>query len=295
MKSKNASALLVFLAGALWGFMGLLVRRLNAAGLGSIEVCFLRASVTTLSMAALLLIFDRAAFRVRLKDIWCLVCNGVISIVFFNYCYFRTMQLTSLSTAAVLLYIAPVLVVLMSAPLFHEKLTATKLLAAIVAFAGCAFVSGIVGGAGRLSAAGILFGLGAGLGYALYSIFSRCALERGYSSATISFYSFLFAAVTAFFIADREACLAAVTADAGETLVNFLLILAVTLVPYLLYTRGLQGLENGAASVIVSVEPVVATLVGAVAYGETLGVWNIVGIALVLCSILLINFKPKTL
>lgn len=299
MNRKNLSALLVASAGSMWGFMGLLVRRLSAANLSSIDVCFLRALVTAIAMALLLLVIDRKAFSIKLKDIWCFIGTGVISVVFFNFCYFRTIMLTSLSVAAVMLYTAPVFVVLMSAVLFGEKLTKNKLLAALVAFLGCAFVSGVIGGAGRLSAAGILFGLGSGIGYAMYSIFSRYALERGYSSATISLYTFIFAVIPSFFLADRSACFAAMSAGIGDFSVTVLIILFVTLAPYLLYTRGLQGLENGTASIIASIEPVVATLVGWALYGEKLGIWNAVGIVLVLCSILLINMNskktPKTL
>jgi len=289
MNRKTSSALCVALAGSMWGFMGLLVRRLDAAGLSSIDICFLRSFVTMLATAALLLVTDRHAFCLRLRDLWCFVGTGVLSVVFFNYCYFKTIVLTSLSVAAVMLYTAPVLVVLMSALFFHEQLTGSKLLAAVAAFVGCAFVSGVVGGAARLSAAGILFGLGSGLGYALYSIFSRCALERGYSSAAISFYTFLFASAASFFISDRAACFSALTAAPSDTLIIVLLIFLVTLFPYLLYTRGLQGLETGTASIIASIEPVVATLVGALIYHEVLDLWSLVGIALVLASILLIN------
>ena len=57
-----------------------------------------------------------------------------------------------------------------------------------MAVAGCCRVSG---GGGKLTVAGLLYGLGAGFGYALYSIFERLALDRGYSSTTVNFYSCL--------------------------------------------------------------------------------------------------------
>ena len=288
-KSPAVSALLVLTAGCLWGFMGLLVRSTDSLGLGSMETCFLRALVTAAVMLILLLLFDRPALKVRLKDLWCFAGTGIVSMSFFNYCYFKTIMLTSLSVAAVLLYTAPVFVVLLSAPLFGEKLSRRKLLAALAAFLGCAFVSGIVGGAGRLSVSGILFGLGSGIGYALYSIFGRYALERGYGSVTISFYTFVFALVPSSLLADTGSALAALTGDLGQFAFLSLLILMVTLAPYLLYTKGLRGLENGTASILASVEPVVATLLGLVLYSEKLGFWNILGIALVLLSILLIN------
>lgn len=293
MSGKKLSAFYVLLAGSLWGFMGVLVRTLNAEGLGSMEICFVRGFVTFVVMLSGLLAIDRKALRIKLKDIWCFVGTGACSVAFFNFCYFKTMTLTSLSVAAVLLYTAPAFVMLMSAFLFKEKLSVKKLAALVLAFLGCAFVSGIVGGAGVLSPTGILYGLGAGFGYALYSIFSRYALMRGYSSVTISFYTFLFSAAATFFFVDAGRVFTVIGQSGillGKTI---FLVLLVTLFPYLFYTKGLNGMENGTASVIASIEPVVATLVGVFIYKEKLNVWNITGICLVLCSIVLLNINKK--
>ncbi len=293
MSARKLSAFYVLLAGCLWGFMGVLVRTLNAEGLGSMEICFVRGLITFVVMFLGLLVLDRNAFRIKLKDIWCFVGTGACSVAFFNFCYFKTMTLTSLSVAAVLLYTAPAFVMLMSAFLFKEKLSIKKLTALVLAFLGCAFVSGIVGGAGTLSTAGILYGLGAGFGYALYSIFSRYALMRGYTSVTISLYTFLFSAVATFFFVDAGAVFTVITGDGilfGKTV---FLVLLVTLFPYLAYTKGLDGMENGTASVLASAEPVVATLVGVLLYKESLNIWNVIGICLVLCSIVLLNMNKK--
>lgn len=281
--------LLVLAAGSLWGLMGLLVRSLNEVGLSAMEICFVRAAVTFVCMLAGLLLFDRKALKIRLKDIWCFVGTGAFSVSFFNFCYFKTITLTSLSVAAVLLYTAPAFVMLMSAVLFKERFTRQKLLALLAAFVGCAFVSGIVGGAGALSFQGILYGLGSGIGYALYSIFGRYALERNYSSVTISFYTFLFAAVSSVFFVDGGKVLLTVGSSLQLGSRTVFLVLLVTLLPYLSYTRGLKGMENGTASVLASIEPVVATLVGIMVYKESLNGWNLLGICLVLGSIVLIN------
>lgn len=289
--SGGRASLFVLAAGCMWGLMGLLVRGLNEAGIASMEVCFIRSVVTFASLFLIILFFDRSAFRIRIKDIWCFIGTGACSVTFFNFCYFKTMTLTSLSVAAVLLYTAPAFVMLMSAVLFQEKLTRQKLAALALAFLGCAFVSGIVGGAGALSAAGILYGLGSGFGYALYSIFGRYALEKGYRSLTISFYTFLCSVVCTFFLADTESVAAGLSGDTPLLIRSVILVLVVTLFPYLSYTKGLSGVENGTASVLASVEPVVATLVGMVIYQEALSFWNFLGIAMVLGSIVLINGK----
>lgn len=299
MSAKNGSSstgrikspVYILAAGCMWGLMGLLVRSLDAVGIASMEVCFIRSAVTLISLFAWTLLFDRRAFRIRLKDIWCFIGTGACSVTFFNFCYFKTMTLTSLSVAAVLLYTAPAFVMLMSAVLFKEEMSVQKLSALLLAFLGCAFVSGIVGGAGALSASGILYGLGAGFGYALYSIFGRYALEKGYGSLTISFYTFLCSAICTSFLADKGSVAAALSGNGGLIVKTVVLVLVVTLFPYLSYTKGLSGVENGTASVLASVEPVVATLVGVVIYKETLNVWNVAGICLVLGSIILINRK----
>lgn len=289
--AKFGCPLLVLAAGSLWGLMGLLVRSLNGAGLSSMDICFVRAVITFVCMFAGLILFDPKALKIRLKDIWCFIGTGAFSVSFFNFCYFKTITLASLSVAAVLLYTAPAFVMLMSAVLFKEKFTLQKLLALVLAFAGCAFVSGIAGGAGALSFQGICYGLGAGFGYALYSIFGRYALERNYSSSTISFYTFLFAAVSSLLFVDGGRVLLAAGSSLRLGVRTVFLVLLVTLIPYLCYTRGLKGLENGTASVLASIEPVVATLVGILVYEEKMNLWNLVGICLVSGSIVLINIR----
>ena len=112
------------------------------------------------------------------------------------------MTLTSLSAAAVLLYTAPMIVVLLSAVLFGEKLTRWKLAAMVLAFAGCVMTTGVFRENGALDPGAIITGLGAGLGYALYSIFGRYALNRGYAPFTITAYTFLAAAVVLIPLAD---------------------------------------------------------------------------------------------
>lgn len=63
-------------------------------------------------------------------------------------------------------------------------------------------------------------------------------------------------------------------------------------VPYMLYTYGLTGLENGRASILASVEPVVASLIGVFIYHEKMTIPAAAGVILVLLAILLLNLNP---
>ncbi len=289
------SKLLIMLAGILWGCMGLFVRPLNEKGLNSWDIVFLRAALTAVFMAVILLVKDRSLFRIKLKDIWCFMGTGLLSIVFFNLCYFKEITITSLSVAAILLYTAPAFVMVISAFCFKEKLTGRKVLALILAFAGLIFVTGVLGGGEKLTARMILIGLGAGLGYALYSIFGRYALERGYNSFTISFYTFVFAVLGTVFFAHPGNVFSVVTANARSLFLSVIFVLISTVIPYLVYTIGLKSVENGQASIIASIEPVVATLNGIIWFSEKMTLGVVIGIILVLSGIILSNIKSKEL
>lgn len=282
---RRAAPFFILLAGALWGSMGLFVRRLNRAGLSSLEIVALRAVVTFAALLLFLLICDRKLLKIRLKDVWCFLGTGICSIVFFNYCYFKAITMTSLSVAAVLLYTAPAMVMVMSYFLFHERFTKVKVLALALTFLGCVLVTGIAGSSDTLSSSGILVGLGAGFGYALYSIFGKFAIERGYHSLTISFYTFLAAAAGAIPLADIKTLGNVVMKDCSMFLFALVFGLISTVIPYLTYTIGLKYMENSKASIIASVEPVVATLLGILVFHESMTFSGLLGMLLVLFSI----------
>ena len=254
----------------------------------------IRAVTTTILMFVFLLFYNKQYLKIRWKDLWCFAGTGIVSIVFFNYCYFTSITMTSLSVAAVLLYTAPAFVMLFSRILFKEKLTVQKLAAVALTFAGCVLVTGLAGGTGSLSPKGILIGLGAGVGYALYSIFSRFALERGYNTFTISFYTFFLAAIGAVPLADVKRTVSIVCAGPDKIAAAFLFGFLSAVLAFLLYTEGLSRMENGKAAILASIEPVVATLAGMLVYGELLSVTEWLGVALVLGAIVLCNVDPQS-
>lgn len=284
---KKIAPFLVLLAGILWGTIGFFVRVLNSAGLSSMEIVMIRAVTTTVLLFVYLAVTDKSLLKIRINDIWCFLGTGICSIVFFNYCYFKTISMTSLSVAAVLLYTAPAIVMILSALLFHEKITVRKIIALCMTFIGCIFVTGLVGMTDGLSLPGILVGLGAGLGYALYSIFGRFALERGYHSLTISFYTFLFAMLGTVPLCNLKQVAAVSLTDFKLVIFFFIFGLFSTVIPYIVYTLGLKEMENSKASIIASIEPVTATLLGVLVYHEMITVNEVIGVALVIGSIVL--------
>ena len=289
---KTKAYLYIITAAVCWGLIGLFVRTLAAQGFSSMQIVALRSLAAAICVTLPLLRSGSAALRIRLRDLWLFVGTGICSLLFFTYCYFQAITIMDLSTAAVLLYTAPSIVMILSLLLFHERITVQKLIALVLAFAGCCLVS-LVGGEHKLSTVGILYGLGAGFGYALYSIFARYALDRGYSSNTINFYSCLLTTIGAAIIWGAAQPLGVMIGSwKGFGLCTALGIVTCYL-PYLLYTYGLTGLETGKASILASFEPVVATLVGIFVFHEKLTPLSALGCVCVLSAVVLLNLKRR--
>ncbi len=287
------SVILILAAGALWGFMGLFTRFMSQLGFSSAGTVIIRCGVASIIFGITLLLRDKKLFRVKLRDLWCFLGAGLCSMLFFTYCYFQAINLTSLATAAILLYTAPAMVMIMSLFVFKEKLTVPKVTALLMAFFGCCFVSGLGSGELSLSFMGLIYGLCSGFGYALYSIFARLAIDRGYNSLTINFYCCLFATIGAAIIWGPVEPVVMMFSDWKPLLLSFAMGSISCYLPYLMYTRGLANIEAGKASIMASVEPVVAAISGIVVFHEELTVTGAVGILFVLGAIVVLNITKQ--
>jgi len=256
------------------------------------QIVFGRAFFTAIVLGAVILIKNIKLFKIRLKDLWLFVCGGLFSIVLFNYSYYTTMKLTdSLAVAAVLLYTAPFFVLIISLFLFGERLTPNKVMACFIAFLGCCFVSGLFNSSYRISAKALFFGLLTGFGYALYTVFGELLIKRGYNSLTITFYVFLAAASGALPFISLKNTAANYFSDSKALITIILMAVTNTVIPYLLYTVGLKGIEPSSAPIIATIEPVVATLVGAFYFKDDIPFLGYVGIILVILSVVVLNLK----
>ena len=289
---KNKALVAVLAAGTFWGTMGFFARSLYAAGFGPLEVAQTRITIGLILVGLYILLFNRSQFRIKLKDIWCFLGTGIVSLLLFSTCYFSALNYTSLAVAAILLYTAPFFVMLMSLVLFKEKMNGKKIFALLLAFTGCVLVSG-VGGDTLFSWKGILLGLGSGFFYALYSIFGRYAINRGYGAWPMTFYTFLFCSIGCAFLSDWQVIGTVMAASSANILWVLGLGFVTAFLPYVLYSTGLEHMESSKASILASVEPVVSALFGVFVFHESLSVWGILGIVLVLGAIIVLNTKGK--
>lgn len=280
----------IIAAAALWGCIGLFLKLLTAAGLTSMQGVALRSVVGVVFYGLFLFFTDRTALFIVPRDWYYFFGIGVCSLLFFNWCYFSAITRSSMSVAAVLLYTSPVFVTLMSALFFREKITPVKTAALAVTFAGCVLVTGLFPlGRETVSLPVLLFGLGSGFGYALYSIFGKFVLKK-YSPATVTFYTILFCALFSLPISGLSANPAPLgdwRAWAGALGVGVLC----CALPYHLYTAGLRDAEPGRAAILATIEPFVAAGLGILLFHEAVTPWKLLGMAAILGAVILLNAK----
>ena len=269
--------------------MGIFVRRLGTYGFTPIQIVCIRVVLAALVFCVVQLAKDPKGFRISLRDIPLFLCLGLGSILFFTVCYFTAISMMTLSTAAILLYTSPIWIMLMSLLFFHEKLTAQKIIALVLAFGGCVLVSGISGGG--LTIMGLLVGLGSGIGYGLYSILGTVALRR-YTPYTVTTWTFIIAAIGSILIshpADLMAKISVAPSIPGLLGFSLLTALVTAVIPFLAYTLGLRSVEASKAGILATVEPMVATLIGIFVFSEPLTLMSGIGVLLILAAVVILN------
>lgn len=283
---KYLSYTFVILGAVCWGFIGVFNRLLASAGVDMAGRVFVR---NFFSLALLTLVFAltrREVFRVKPEHLPIFMGSGLISILTLSWVYFNCQMECSLAVAAILLYLAPSMVVLMSALFWKAPVTRRKLAALLLSLLGCALVSGIVGGELTASWRGLAFGIASAFCYATYTVFAHYGLAH-YDSYTMIYWTFVFAGLGSFVFFNWNTLASAIATPAGLCGASGLVVVA-TVLPYLFYTKGLEGVESGKASILANVEPVTAALLGVVLFRESLSAWVLLGVSCVLIGAMLL-------
>ncbi|MBR3642268.1 MAG: EamA family transporter [Parasporobacterium sp.] len=293
LRGDLAGVLCVTAGAVLWGMIGLFTRKLNSVGLDSMKIVCVRMIGSALILGLFFLFTDRKMFRIRLQDLWMFFGTGIVSHVLYNWCYFHCIRISSLSVSAALLQTAPSFSILMSMLIFHERCTLRKALALVLTMAGCILVTGAVGKAENISSMAIVSGLGAGFGFALYSVFGRIALKR-YTPIQITFWTNVCGGAFSLVLVNQLGLFRQLMhANVTETVL--LLIIFGTILPLGLYTKGLIYLENGYAGILAALEPVVALLISVLIFHEEITLSQLLGIVLVISAEAILAVQHRVL
>lgn len=285
---KKLMILMPLFAGALWGSVAIFVRRLTAFGMDNWTILFTRVAIASLLLGIFLIIKDRNLLKIQIRDIWLFAGSGIIAMLGLNYCYTEAIKTLSVSFAAVLLSLSPVFVMIFASILFHEKITSLKVICTFFAMAGCFLISGILeSGSVSVSAYGIFIGLMAAVFYALYSIFSKISMQRGYNVFTITFYSMLLMAVVLLPFTDWSMTISFIAESPVKNLIFMILhSLCTNVLPYVCFTWSLNYVDAGKAAILAAGgEPTAAMIFGILFFKEIPSMIGIIGLIITVAAI----------
>ncbi len=288
--------LLVAGAAGLWGSLGLVFKYLMSTyPLSPQNIGFFRAFVGFVVMLFLLGVRRRDLLRVSWRDFPFFAAYGFVAITIFFIVYPAAVQATTVSVAAVLLYTAPAFVTVLAWRLFGEALTAHKIAALLLTFLGCVLVARAYDpNALRLNGWGIFLGLASGFTYGTYSIFGKVGLRR-YNSWTVMTYALGFGAIFLLPLQPlgKLSQLLRSSWEAG------ILVLTMGIVhtagAFGLYTAGLSLIPASAASIIATLEPVVAAVLSFWLLGERLSPAQLIGGGAIIAGVVILQMEPAAM
>jgi drug/metabolite transporter (DMT)-like permease len=293
MASNSAKGYLCVVAAAImWAVSGTTGKALFESGISPIEVVQVRATLGSLVLAVVFFLKRKDLFRMRWADMGYFLFLGGVVMALVQLTYFSAIRELQVAAAILLQYMAPILVAAFSMFFWKERPTAAKLGALALSFLGCYLV---VGGYNlqflHLNRIGILWGLGAAVCYAGYALLGERGMHR-YSPWTVLFYALVFSALSWHIFYQPFHYL-----RAGYTLNQWagLCYIAVfgTAVPFGLYFVGINYVRSTRAMITATLEPISAGIIAYLFLGEALEPLQMIGAALVIGAIVLLQLHAE--
>jgi drug/metabolite transporter (DMT)-like permease len=253
--------LLAALAAAGWAAGGLLAKWLFVTTGAQVDPATLsgaRAVLAAAMLFAYLALFRRRDLRIAPRDLPFLAGFGVFGLAAVHFTYFATIRLTSVPTAILLEYLAPVLVLGVSVVALGERFTWALPAGVALSVTGCALVVGAIGGAGLVvSPAGLGWGLASAVFFALYTVLGKYAVPR-FSPWTLLTYGLGFATLFWLIWLGGPGRIVTLLSDQTRLAAVSAMSLFSTIVPFGAFLTALHHIDATKASITATLEPVLA-------------------------------------
>ncbi|MBP7690132.1 MAG: EamA family transporter [Thermoflexales bacterium] len=278
--NRLIGALLIIVSAASFGTLAIFGRYAYADGLDTFTILALRFTLGAVLMAGLLAVrrerWPRGSTLVRL------IGMGALGYVGQSFCYLTATQFASPGLVALLLYLYPVFVAILSAIFLKEKFTPIKIAALALATFGAALTANPQGGQWT----GILLAVTAAAIYSVYIIVGTGVMRKvsAFQSSTVIFASA--GAVYATLALIRGPQLP--QSGAGWAAVIAIVLIA-TVIPVVTFLAGLRRIGPTNASMLSTVEPIVTVLLAALLFGDVLTPEALIGGALILIAVVMLT------
>jgi drug/metabolite transporter, DME family len=283
---------LVLIAVAFWGTAAPIGKHLILTRFDTLTITQTRTSLAFILLAFFFAIKNRNMFRVQIRDIWKFAVLGVVGLAVTNFTYYFTVKESTVATAILVQYSAPVLVLLYSVWILKEdELDWITVLSLIGALAGCYFAV-TSGSLEQISLKGwaLLTGPLSAFTFAYQVIATKQMLKR-YPMWTILLYAFGFATIFWLFINPPWKFLEK-NYQAADWGFLWLFALISILIPQAAFASGLRLIDASKAGIVSILEPVFAIGAAFLILGESLNAVQIFGGCMVLATVAVLEIHP---
>lgn len=281
--NENKAKLKMLSAMALFGTIGIFVRYIE---LPSSVIALARGFIGTIFLLLLVQLRGRGVGKAAVSANFKLLCLSGACVGFNWILLFEAYRYTTVATATLSYYMAPVFVMLASPFVVGERLTLLKSICIAMALGGMVLVSGVVqGGSEGVTFIGILYGLGAASLYAIVVLLNKFIHNiDGYDLTIMQLGTAAIVLLPYTLITEN---FSAMSVDTISLLLLAFVGIVHTGFNYSLYFSSLQELQAQTAALLSYIDPVVAIILSTVLLGEHMDWLGGIGAAMVLGSTLL--------
>lgn len=280
MGSRILGFALIIISAAAFGTLAIFGKYALGDGMDAITIVFFRFSLATVLMM-ILLVANREPFPRGLTLIK-LLGMGAVGYVGQAFCYFSALNYASAGLVALLFYLYPIFVAVLSATFLHEPITRIKIIALVTALVGIAFTVGPENG----QTLGVILAVSTALIYSVYIIVGTNVIQK---VSVIQASTVIFASagvMSGLLMLVNGPHLPATTT--GWTVI-VLIVLVATVLPVVTFLAGLRLIGPTNAAMLSTLEPVVTVLLAALLFGEMLKPITLIGGGLILSAVLLLT------
>lgn len=289
--------LLVAVAATLFALNGTVSKVALGSELNSLELTQIRSTGAAAGLLVFLLAFARRRLRVDRRELLFLVVFGITGVAFVQWLYFVAIERLPVGIALLIQFMAPLFIALFAWLVYHEHIRRHIWIALLLCITGLAVIVEVWNGL-AFDTLGITAALAASFALTAYVLMAERE-RRHRDPVSLSFYGFLFAAL---FWAVVQPLWEFPWSELGDSvslqgrfeehtapvwlLVGFVIV-AGTMITFSLLTGALRHISATRASIVATLEPVLATVVAWLWLEETFGAAQLVGGAVVLAGIFL--------
>jgi drug/metabolite transporter (DMT)-like permease len=288
---------MVATAATLFAVNGSVSKVVLGSGLSSLELTQIRNTCAALLFLIFLAAFARSRLRVGRRELAFLLAFGLVGVALVQWLYFVAIENLPVGVALLIEFTAPLFVALFARFVYKEHVRRRIWVAVAMCLVGLALVVELWAGV-SFSTLGVTAAFGGALALTAYLLMAERE-RRHRDPASLSFYGFLFATLLwavvqplwdfPWDVLDDTVSLQGNLSEYSAPIWALLafIVLIGTMVTFTLLTGSLRHISATRASIVATLEPVVATLVAWAWLGETLGATQLIGGAVVLAGIFL--------